>query len=375
MRTMMEYRSQARFGLRRCVAVSFFALSALLGALTNAKGQAIYWIPGYPGGISPSSMSSSATYVAGYAYDNNTNQWVAARWSARDGIQLLPTLAGYGSNAHAISANGNAVVGDSLDNQGRQRPFRWVEGTGIRDLGTLGGDWGAAMGVSADGEVVVGVAQTAPAYEDNIPSYNRAFRWTSQTGMQDLGALDGGDSIAHGVSADGSVVVGTSDTQQGQRAFRWMAQTGMQDLGTGFNGGQGQANAVSADGNIIVGASFDRAFRWTPSTGMQNLSLLYASLLSFGDRLERASAISPDGRFIVGMGYNGATSRYEAFLLDTGSPRRGDVNRDGCVDDADLLAVLFAFGSAGYNNADLNWNGIVDDADLLFVLFNFGDGC
>jgi len=52
----------------------------------------------------------------------------------------------------------------------------------------------------------------------------------------------------------------------------------------------------------------------------------------------------------------------------------GDVNGDGCVDDADLLAVLFAFGGAG-NAEDINNDGIVDDADLLIVLFNFGSGC
>ncbi len=54
----------------------------------------------------------------------------------------------------------------------------------------------------------------------------------------------------------------------------------------------------------------------------------------------------------------------------------GDVNGDGCTDDADLLSVLFAFGQTGSNLAeDLNRDGIVDDADLLIVLFNFGNGC
>jgi len=52
----------------------------------------------------------------------------------------------------------------------------------------------------------------------------------------------------------------------------------------------------------------------------------------------------------------------------------GDVNGDDCIDDADLLAVLFAFGG-GDPNADLNGDGTVDDADLLLVLFNFGAGC
>jgi len=57
------------------------------------------------------------------------------------------------------------------------------------------------------------------------------------------------------------------------------------------------------------------------------------------------------------------------------SPRNGDVDRNGCVDDADLLRVLFAFGETGQNPADSNCDGTVDDADLLEVLFNFGSGC
>jgi hypothetical protein len=52
----------------------------------------------------------------------------------------------------------------------------------------------------------------------------------------------------------------------------------------------------------------------------------------------------------------------------------GNVNGDSIVDDADLLQVLFNFGS---NDAatDTNGDGIVDDADLLTVLFNFGASC
>lgn len=56
----------------------------------------------------------------------------------------------------------------------------------------------------------------------------------------------------------------------------------------------------------------------------------------------------------------------------TGSP---DIDRNGCVDDSDLLAVLFAFGSTGANPADINCDSVVDDSDLLAVLFAFGQGC
>ncbi|GIV10453.1 MAG: hypothetical protein KatS3mg019_2544 [Fimbriimonadales bacterium] len=53
----------------------------------------------------------------------------------------------------------------------------------------------------------------------------------------------------------------------------------------------------------------------------------------------------------------------------------GDVDGNNCVDDADLLQVLFAFGVMGLNPADVNCDSVVDDADLLIVLFNFGQGC
>jgi hypothetical protein len=63
-------------------------------------------------------------------------------------------------------------------------------------------------------------------------------------------------------------------------------------------------------------------------------------------------------------------------LVVTRAPGGADINRDGCVDDADLLAVLFAFGQTGSGLAeDINCDEVVDDADLLAVLFAFGSGC
>lgn len=49
----------------------------------------------------------------------------------------------------------------------------------------------------------------------------------------------------------------------------------------------------------------------------------------------------------------------------------GDLNRDNVINDADLLIVLFNFGTTN-ETADLNGDGVVNDADLLTVLFNFG---
>jgi probable HAF family extracellular repeat protein len=250
----------------------------------------------------------------------------------------------------------------------------------MQNLGTLGGLESIAMDVSADGSVVVGWAR-------NASGQNRAFRWT-EAGIQDLGTLGGGESRAYGVSDDGKVVVGWAYNASGyMRAFRWTAEGGMQDLGTLPGRRDSWANGASADGSVVVGGAgvysdlnSMRAIRWDAVNGMQDLNQLYANLLQGGSILHYAVSVSPDGRYIVGYGFNAATRRGEAFLLDTG-PRcvahNGDVDNNGCVDDADLLAVLFGFGQSGSNlgRVDVNCDGTVDDADLLNVLFNFGSGC
>lgn len=71
-----------------------------------------------------------------------------------------------------------------------------------------------------------------------------------------------------------------------------------------------------------------------------------------------------------------ATVRVAYALNTTQSLPSADIDRNGCVDDADLLRVLFDFGrSAFLLDSDVNGDGTVDDADLLRVLFYFGTGC
>jgi hypothetical protein len=71
-----------------------------------------------------------------------------------------------------------------------------------------------------------------------------------------------------------------------------------------------------------------------------------------------------------------ATVRVAYALNTEQSLLRADIDRNGCVDDADLLQVLFDFGRAGsLLPSDVNGDNVVDDADLLEVLFQFGAGC
>jgi hypothetical protein len=82
-------------------------------------------------------------------------------------------------------------------------------------------------------------------------------------------------------------------------------------------------------------------------------------------------------RFFVGGGTGanqGNMLAVDNIAFTAFSP--GDVNMDGCVDDADLLEVLLAFGNTGaFLPTDVNGDGTVDDADLLEVLLAFGSGC
>jgi len=292
-------------------------------------------------------VSADGAVVVGWG-ENAARQPRAFRWTASGGMQDLGTLGGNWSEANGVSADGAVVVGRAYKPGAGWRAFRWTAASGMQDLGTLpSGRDGGALGVSADGAVVVGWAR-------NAAWAVRAFRWTASGGMQDLGTLPGYVmSYAYAVSADGSVVVGWAVNDAGQfRAFRWTASGGMQNLGTLPGYRSSQAWGVSADGSVVVGwaendVGYAHAFRWTASRGMEDLNTTYASLLTNGSWLAEARAISPDGRYIVGRGYNAATGRGEAFLLDT-CPG-GDVDKDCICDDWERAGGI-----------DINRDGIID---------------
>lgn len=168
-----------------------------------------------------------------------------------------------------------------------------------------------AHGVSADGSVVVGDRRSG---EDQ-----GAFRWTEASGVVGLGHLPtfpewSPKSAAFGVSADGSIVVGDSSSGAGvQQPIRWEGdtKTGLGDLPLGeLHSG---ARAISADGAVIVGfgnsAQGQEAFRWTASDGMVGLGDLPGGTVS-----SIALAVSADGSVIVGNGRTDLGT--EAFIWD-----------------------------------------------------------
>ena len=238
-------------------------------------------------------------------------------------FQKLTSLPGGGFSPFAlwsalgVSADGSIVVGRgssaSSGGTGRTEAFRWTQTTGMVGLGDLpGGDfYSDASGVSADGSVVVGSSKSASSGGTGT-GRTEAFRWAQATGMVGLGDLPGGlfYSKANGVSADGSVVVGVSEGANGNEAFRWTQATGMVGLGV-LPGGYFSSSAlgVSADGSVVVGYSDseNEAFIWNSTQGMRSLKQVLTNdygLNLNGWDLTSANAISADGLTIVGSGFD-----------------------------------------------------------------------
>lgn len=293
--------------VRTLVSVSVLSLVATL-----SWSQSLTWLGTLNGSYSRANGVSDNGVVVG---DINPNfQQRGFRW--QNGVMQLigdqPDV--IVSSARGVSADGSVVVGDMNLGAAGIRAYRWQNGV-MQDLGSLSSvAYARALGVSADGSVIVGDSRLTTGDF-------RAFRWQNGV-MQDLGTLGGREAAAYAVSADGSVVVGAAYNAQSQSiAFRWQNNT-MQALGT-LGRQSSLATAISADGARIVGWARDEdgrrqtGFLWTPTDGMQDLNLLYAQLLSPRSSLSRPLAISPNGRYIVGQGFNGQTNQLEAFILDT----------------------------------------------------------
>ncbi len=149
--------------------------------------------------------------------------------------------------------------------------------------------------------------------------------------------------------------------------------------------------SVAAEGRAVVGSivyytpDSESTYYWERNLGAHDISVRFSFLLQQDEHFTYPGGISPSGRYIVGQGthrWRDGNLRLTGYFIDLQGtppcdPHNGDVDENRCVDDADLLAVLFAFGQSGQGlgRVDVNCDGVVDDADLLTVLFNFGSGC
>ena len=164
-------------------------------------------------------------------------------------------------------------------------------------------------------------------------------------------------------SPDGSIVASAGADNL---IILWRVADGARLRTLTGHGGAVQSIAFSPDGRYLLSGSVDNTLRiWQVSDGTQ--VRLYNQQTQGG---VNAVAYLRNGRL---FGYG----RGDGTLVVARNPfwQAGDVDGNGCVEGADLLVVLRAFGQTDGSLSDIDGDGIVDDADLLMVLFNFGSGC
>lgn len=135
-----------------------------------------------------------------------------------------------------------------------------------------------------------------------------------------------------GISADGSVVVGTLNpwSATSRSGFVWTQPDGMRLIGNATLGGtvtqRFTATGVSNDGGVIVGTASDdmlvqngtgmwaRAYMWTDASGFVDLGSLPGSPYPVSTGL----GVSGDGKVVVGTAFN-AASEHRGFRWQAGA--------------------------------------------------------
>ena len=201
-------------------------------------------------GVSQASAVNEAGTAVGYSVDTQNRQRAVV--FSNSALADLGTLQG-GTHAAANDINSTGwVVGMSERRFGAdtyQRASLWRNGQ-VLDLGTFGGEYSEASALNDAGQVVGWAWTPFPQRRQH------AFLWSDATGLVDLGTLGGVDSMAADINDQGVVVGSARDAQQQLRAFKWTPQGGMLNLGAPPSAFESSAAAVN-DAGQIVGNSFN----------------------------------------------------------------------------------------------------------------------
>jgi probable HAF family extracellular repeat protein len=263
-------------------------------------------VPGFDSANYAAGVSGNGSVVVGTGFGSSGVQGFI--WTPSGGIAPLGLAAGdVGNMAFAVSADGSTVVGTHWSSS-TAGAFSWTQAGGFVSIGTLPGNTGAsAFAVSSNGSVIVG-SSTNPSG----PS-EQAFRWTS-SGMVGLGTLAGDtDSAAYAVSDDGSTVVGISYSATATHAFRWTSATGMVNLGVPNSAFKAAvAYAVNQDGSVVVGqisggTAGNDGFIWTAAGGIQPFEdywLGNGGTLTGGESFLSLTGVSDSGKVFLGEAVN-----------------------------------------------------------------------
>ncbi|MBS1716093.1 MAG: hypothetical protein JST30_17330 [Armatimonadetes bacterium] len=164
--------------------------------------------------------------ATGLVYWENDGSNVPFVWSKEKGFRIIPLPSDYPVGlGNGINDLGQ-VVGRMDGNNRASQPFLFTPGKGVEALGVFDPKYGCeALSVNETG-VVVGSGLVDP-----YPGHSRAFRWTREKGLENLGAPDGfWESTARVVTGDGTIY-GFLYGPLGGQAFRLRPGGGFETLG------------------------------------------------------------------------------------------------------------------------------------------------
>ncbi len=261
-------------------------------------------------------LSDEATVACGNSTDG---LYEACRWTAADGFVRLGRGAvaaiGRSGGIPGISGDGNRVASSIISSDLKVTPGLWIKGLGWQetmpplppDGGDIDDSYGSAWDLSRDGTTVVGL-YWRPGVTDGSA---HAFKWTAAGGLVGLGS-QGQSSRANGVNADGSVVVGWSESIPLGNAWQptvWDAG-GLTVLSN--TDMWCEAKAVNSAGTIVVGDSTDyvtytqpmiTATMWKRTAAGWDEFDLGVLPGTFGNAVGHATAlaVNEDGTVIAGI--------------------------------------------------------------------------
>jgi probable HAF family extracellular repeat protein len=280
------------------------------------------WLDGVPGSYPISiagAASADGTIVGGSGFSSDLGNSALA-WGGVHGTDPAPTMLTEGlpdvatAHVYAVSWDGQIMAGGLASARtGRLYAFRVISGFGktpfdISDLGSLIPDGDSvALDVSADGSIIVGWTTS-----DDVGVQHEPFRWTEATGMVGLGLFKkygNTRGAATAISADGTVIVGWARYQTNDRAFRWTEESGMELLPlVPHLSADAFAYAVSPDGSVIVGGGYNGSrFVWSAAHGSESLDMVFTRLgvdiTGYGGFLPMAVLEMAGVTYLTGIAY------------------------------------------------------------------------
>ena len=249
----------------------------------------------------------------------------------------LGTLSGQNS-PDALGINDSGVVVGSVG----ATAFRWTAQTGMQNLGIPAGyNSASAVAINSSGQIAVSTVGTV----DPQPYTGHAFRWSGGQ-YSNLGTLGGTYSTAYGIDAFGRVA-GFAYTSSGDiHAYRSTTSNSLVDidsLGGNYSLGYGINSSGEVVGQAYTAGHQYHAFLWNGSGSMTDLGTL-------GGTQSQANDISDSGAFIVGDSSTSAGA-YHAFL-----------DQNGVMTDLGSLTDQPSYGNA-VNNSGVVIGSYVDDSN------------